>query len=288
MERGVLPPGRGGVVRRQLRGPGARRVRGRRGRVAAPESTIARWRVEPRQRANGLLAVPGLDSRAPDRGRRGWLDGARRGRPDRGAGRVPVLGAGRARRPRLDSSSPERTDSMTANLDMLLHVFEHAARWRIPRDFKQFDTTAQQTSLTLPLFLQWGQPRRGRGHVVRRRRPDAWDPARPRAPPVRPRPRAHGRHQTPVTYLAGRSCHPGCSPSRLVSGRNERIASPHGERSVTVADGWPLGGCPNELNRVIRGVGSWHQDRLRRAVGSTGWTSTSGARSTRVPRRVPR
>ncbi|SFO60575.1 hypothetical protein [Amycolatopsis rubida] len=51
---------------------------------------------------------------------------------------------------------------MSANLDLLLHVFEHAARWRIPRDFKQFDTTAQQTNLTLPdhdleLFVQWGQ-----------------------------------------------------------------------------------------------------------------------------------
>ncbi|WP_409186683.1 hypothetical protein F9C11_21580 [Amycolatopsis sp. VS8301801F10] len=49
---------------------------------------------------------------------------------------------------------------MITNLDMLLHVVEHAKRWRVGDRFKQFDVTAAQANLTLPdhdlgLFADW-------------------------------------------------------------------------------------------------------------------------------------
>lgn len=51
---------------------------------------------------------------------------------------------------------------MNTNLDMLLHVVEHAKRWGIGDRFKQFDVTAHQANLTLPdhevaLFVAWAR-----------------------------------------------------------------------------------------------------------------------------------
>ncbi|MFF4600591.1 hypothetical protein [Amycolatopsis sp. NPDC001319] len=51
---------------------------------------------------------------------------------------------------------------MNTNLDMLQHVVEHAKRWRIGDQLKQFDVSATMANLTLPdhdvgLFVEWAR-----------------------------------------------------------------------------------------------------------------------------------